>query len=128
MTAVTRVERYESVGCMDREDAYAMGDHLNTIAVALASNGGSMSIDKVGHDIAKHYSRLVRVVQRCTQPNVVAKVPCAGVDLIVLNIENGRRTVTIRTQRADMILDLSTRRVVIEERVVEIQPYLQRRA
>jgi len=128
VTAVTRVERYESIGCIDREDAAAMGDHLNAIAVSLTTGGGSVSIDRAGGDIGLHYARLVRIVQRCTQPDVIARAPCAGVDGIVLDIENGRRRITIRTQRADMILDMATRRVTLEERVVEIAPYLRRRA
>lgn len=128
MTAVTRIQRYESTGCIDREDAAAMGDHLNAIAVSLTTGGGTVSIDRAGGAVALHYARLVRIAQRCTQPDVIARAPCGGVDGIVLDVENGRRTITIRTQRADMILDLTARRVTLEERVVEIAPYLRRRA
>lgn len=128
MTGVTRIERYESNACIDREDAQAMSEHLTAIASALSRGRGRLRIDGRDQELSLHYARLVRVAQRCTQPNVVARAGVTGVDRIILSIENGVRTVTIRTQRADVILDTTARTVTLEERVIEIQPYLERRA
>lgn len=128
MTAVVRIERYESLGCMDREDAEAMAVHMHAIADRLARSGGVL--DVVGdHAMGLHYARLVRVAQRATQPNVVARAVSPGVERITYLVENGRRTMTIRTRQVDLVLDLDRRRVSVEQRddkVVEIAPYLRR--
>ncbi len=128
MTAVVRIERYESAGCMDREDAEAMAVHMHAIADCLARSGGELDIGG-DHAIGLHYARLVRVCQRATQPNVVARAVSPGVERITYLVENGRRTMTIRTATVDLVLDLDRRRVTVEHRdskIVEIAPFLKR--
>ena len=109
MTQSMRLERYTSNACMDREDADALGVHLAAIARALATSRTTLAVTGSDTELATHYARLVRVMQRATQPDVVGRVPCQGVERITQEIENGRRTFTIRCEHADIVLDAGDR-------------------
>jgi hypothetical protein len=130
MTYRNKVETYRATGVMDRQDATDLSAHLMALASVLAAKGG---IDaSADHETQLHRARLVRIVQRATQPDVVAQVTVSGVDSLTYTIENGRRSMTVRTPRADIVLDLDKRTVVVDDRgarsdrVVPITPYLKR--
>lgn len=130
MTYRTRVESYRSNGVVDRQDAADLSAHLMALASVLAAKG---RIDgDADLDTQLHRTRLIRIIQRATQPNVVAQVTVSGVDSVTYTNDNGRRVMLVRTPRADILLDLDKRTVVVDdrgakdERVVDIKPYLKR--
>ena len=130
MNVSHRIERYEATGVMDRQDATDMTQHLMALASVLAARGFIPA--DADHETQLHRARLVRIIQRATQPNVVAQVTVSGVDRVSYTVENGRRSMTVRTPRADIVLDLDKRTVTIEDRgqqadrVVPIKPFLKK--
>lgn len=130
MTTITRTERYETNACMDREDALAMADHLRALAPILAATAGSVSMARCDDDTHLHYVRLVRILQRATQPNVVGQAACQGVERMTLVIENGVSTFTVRTRDAELVIEATHRRMRLDaakSNVVSIEPPAQRR-
>lgn len=134
MTVAHTFQRYESVACMDRQDAEDLNSHLMAIATALATNKrGCMDLATQSLEIGRHVSRLIRIVQRATQPDVVGSCPCNGVERLILTVDDGKRLITVRTPRADIVFDFAGRNrlVSLEERdatVVAMAPYMPRRA
>lgn len=133
MTAIHTYSRYESNACMDREDANALSEHLLALATALSARRGRIDFETAPHEIALHYARLVRVVQRATQPNVMGRAAAPGVEKLMQIIENGVISFIVRTPQADIVVDMGRRIMTLEprgadQRVVPIMPYLEKRA
>lgn len=130
MTIVNRAERYETNACMDRQDAEQMGVHLLALAPVLATCGGMLAVNDCDYQTCLHYSRLMRILQRATQPDVVGRAACSGVERITLDIENGYRIFTIRTQRADIVIDAERSYIRVDGpvgKVVQMNQYGNRR-
>lgn len=130
MTTITRTERYQTNACMDREDALAMAGHLRVLAPILAAARGPIAVASCDDQTRLHYARLVRILQRATQPNVVGQAACQGVERITLVVENGASTFTVRTGEAELVLDSTARRMRLDaarSNVVAIEQPEQRR-
>lgn len=131
MTVVHTFQRYEAVACMDREDADALGKHLMAIADALTNGRARLDLNGHDHQLELHVARLVRIVQRATQPDVMGRSPCAGVEKLIQTIDDGKRLITVRTARADIVFDLmgARRTVTLEDRgpkVVDMAAFRQK--
>lgn len=132
MTKTHRYTRYESTTCIDREDANALATHLMALASMLAANGCRLDLDRVDRDTGLHYARMVRVVQRATQPNVVGKAPCPGVLRMIMIVENGEHRAIIETPKAEITVSLTHRTMVLEPRganearVIDLSHYRER--
>jgi hypothetical protein len=75
---------------------------------------------------------MMRVVQRATQPNVVGKAPCPGVLRMIMIVENGEHRAIIETPKAEILVNLSRRKMILEPRgasqarVVDLNHYRER--
>jgi len=130
MTRITRTERYETNACMDRQDAQEMSDHLLALASTLVDRKGIVAMDQCDHETGLHFARLVRILQRATQPDVVGQAGCAGVSKIVLHVVDGVRTFTVSTPRADIIINADRRTLSLDGttgQVVSIERFDHRR-
>lgn len=99
------VTRYEARGAMDALDAGDLAGHMLALATMLAGAGGHLTVSD--HQTALRIARILRIVQRATQPGIESTTAVAGVNGLNLIDTNGERTIVINIPQADVMIDLN---------------------